>query len=458
MVDNLKLLVKAAIEDYSMINPKEKIFIALSGGADSVAMLLCLVELNKDLGMNLDISAIHINHNLRGDESNRDENFCKSLCLDMGVVFECERVDVKSYCKREGLTIEEGARKLRYQAFLKIAGEGKIATAHTMSDNAETMLINMVRGSGLKGFCGIPPVRKNIIRPLIYASRSDVIHYLSEKNQEYVTDSSNLSDDYTRNRLRNHVIPVLKQINPSFEKTLKGTKIALEIDEKFLNSEAKKAYDECILPSGNGFSLKLSQFSAALRIRCISMLLRGKNIPVSFDRLTLADNLLFESGSIMLRSEVKLISDKHGLRLVSEVGDEKMLHIPITPNVFINYGGRSFCAKIEYIENLNTTNNVHTNLAYALIDYDKIKGQVFLRSRRDGDRITLCRRQHSSSVKKLLNASIPIEERSKLFFIEDDLGLIFIEKIGVADRVCVSDTTRRVLRIFVDCEAKKADL
>ena len=182
-----------------MLSSGDQVTVGLSGGADSVALLCVLKELENDL--DIKISACHINHCLRGEESDRDQKFCEQLCLKLDVPFSSIAVDVTGYCRKNKVSTEEGARILRYNALLDVCKGNKLATAHTLSDNAETVIINMVRGSALDGLCGIPPVRGNIIRPLIGCSRAEVESYLDALGQQYVTDSSNLTDDYRRNKM-----------------------------------------------------------------------------------------------------------------------------------------------------------------------------------------------------------------------------------------------------------------
>ena len=197
--------VKTTISKFNMLEPSEKILVGLSGGADSVSLLICL----KELGYN--VSAMHINHNLRGEESNRDERFCVKLCEKLDIPLTVKSIDVKAYCRENKLGLEEGARELRYKAFSDV-GADKICTAHTLSDSVETMLINLTRGTALKGLCGVPNKRDNIVRPLIECTREEVEEFLNKKNISYVTDSTNNSNDYTRNKFRHLVIPEILKI------------------------------------------------------------------------------------------------------------------------------------------------------------------------------------------------------------------------------------------------------
>ena len=207
--------VKEAIEDYNMLPRAGHVCVAVSGGADSVSLLFVL------LGLGYEVRAVHVNHGLRGFESDMDEEFCRRICREAEVPLTVRQIDVAPYAKACGMSIEEAARKMRYDVLLgecRLDGGGfmPLATAHTLSDSAETTLINFTRGTGLRGFCGVPPKRDGIIRPLIYVTRSEVEAYLSAIHQDYVTDSTNLCDEYTRNKIRHQIMPVLREINKGF--------------------------------------------------------------------------------------------------------------------------------------------------------------------------------------------------------------------------------------------------
>lgn len=199
------------IAQYEMLEPEQRVLVALSGGADSVALLLVLRELGYP------VYVYHLNHCLRGEESERDAEFVHSLCTKLHVSCTIEREDVQGYAQQLGESIETAARRLRYERLRRCAQEQgieRIATAHTADDNLETMLFHLARGTGAKGMTGIPPVRGNLIRPIFRAVRTEIEVYLETVGQTFVTDSSNLTLDYTRNRIRHAVVPVLRQINP----------------------------------------------------------------------------------------------------------------------------------------------------------------------------------------------------------------------------------------------------
>ena len=238
------------VEKYNMLSYGDKIVIGLSGGADSSALFHFLVSLREKYG--LTIIACHVNHMLRGAEADRDESFVRSLCESEGVEFKLLRVDVAAIAQRNKESTEKCGRDIRYAFFDEIASScgGKIATAHTASDNAETVLFNMTRGCGIKGLCGIPPVRDNIIRPLIEVTRSEIEEYCNRNGLKYVDDSTNFTREYTRNKLRLDVVKVLKEINPSFEATVSAMSDRMRIQAEHLDSIARSIMNDAYTDKG----------------------------------------------------------------------------------------------------------------------------------------------------------------------------------------------------------------
>ena len=212
------------ILSHNMLCNGDSVLAAVSGGADSVCMLHLLTELAPEL--NITVYAAHFNHMLRGNEADRDEAFVLNMCKKMGIFCFCGRENVANYAKSHSLNVEEAARILRYEFLQKTAStldSAKIATAHNADDNAETVILNLTRGTGLAGLRGIPPVRENIVRPILCLTRERVEQYLNDRRIEYVTDSTNLEDIYTRNNIRHNVMPVLKTLNPRFSENLLKT-------------------------------------------------------------------------------------------------------------------------------------------------------------------------------------------------------------------------------------------
>lgn len=422
------------IEIYGMINKGDSITVALSGGADSVCLLMLLKELSKCLDFTLD--AIHINHCIRGEESDRDENFCRDLCKKLGIPITVMRADVPVAAAEAKKSLEETARDIRYETFKNHAGKnGKIATAHTLSDNAETVILNLARGTGLKGLCGIPPVRDNIIRPLIDVTRQQVEDYLNEKNQGFVTDSTNLSDDYTRNRIRHYIIPEILKINGGFYKTFSAGQKILKEENSLISDYAESAYKNC--QNGKDKISGLDKYPDAVKKRIVSMFLNDNNLPVSYDKINSVSSLSEKNGKINILKGI-YITGKNGVITVNQE-NEKITEAQVPLKI-----GRNFIFKNKV---LIAEENKNGDL---LIDLDKVCGTIILRNRRYGDKIKLSGRSFTSSVKKLLNENIPSEKRSFIHFLSDDLGLIYVEKIGVADRVKVTGESIRILSVTTE--------
>ena len=434
------------IENHDMLNQGDKVLVGLSGGADSVCLLLNFLELKNRY--DLTVKAIHINHLLRGNDSDADQKFCEDLCERLNVPLTVERLDVKSYAQISKESIEEAARTLRYKAFEEHSKEFKMATAHSLPDNCETVLFNLTRGTALKGLCGIPSVRGNIIRPLINTTREEIEDYLKESNQGFVTDKTNLTTDYSRNKIRINVIPELKEINSGFMINVQKMVQSLNLENQYIEIETIKVYNVCKI---NAFKLDaeiLKSHHKAIRHRCIALFLKENGIETSFDKIISIDDILLSNGKINLSKNV-YISCKMGILSIEEFFEDIAdfeCEIKLGDNEFFERK-----VNIEVISCAQTDDfkNVNKKFANDFLDYDKIQGKVVLRNRRDGDKIQLLNRDFQSSVKKLFNAKVPLCERSHKVFISDESGIIFIEDFGVSDRVKIDENTKKVLRIAI---------
>ena len=275
--------VLAAVKRYDMLKENDRVLIGLSGGADSCSLLYVMLGL-KD-SYSLDIRACHINHKLRGSESDSDELFVRRLCDRLCVPLDVFSLDIAAAAKKHEST-EETARKLRYERFSELCGKygAKLATAHTASDNAETVLMNIIRGTGTKGLAGIPPIRDDIIRPLIFCTREDILSYCAEKGIEYVTDSTNLKDDYTRNRIRHNLIPELERFNPSFLGAVTRMTVSVREDNAFLDEYAVNERKKCER-AGKLDSRALDSLALPVKSRIIASVLKENGIEPSTLRI-----------------------------------------------------------------------------------------------------------------------------------------------------------------------------
>ncbi len=421
--------VLAAIRDYDMFSYLNDVTVALSGGADSVALLYCLIELKEQL--NLNITAAHLNHMLRGEEALRDENFVKDLCKKLNIPLTTERIDVLSISKESGDSTELAARKVRYD-FLKRRAVGVIATAHTASDSLETVLLNLTRGSSINGLCGIPPKRDNFIRPLIYCTREEIEKYCNENGLNYVNDSTNFSDDYSRNKLRHNVVPVLKSVNPSVENNVIKNSRFLAEDADFLNKAAEELYGEALTDGKlNAEILKNKHKALVKRVlaRFVKCVINGDLESVNIENMYSV--LLGEKPAVMLKENC-ILRLKNGY-LEIESGEK-------SPQFFY---------KTEL--KINKKQNVNNLFLNNTFDYGKITGELIVRTRISGDKIRLNKSGVSKTLKKLFNEKkIPQEKRDLIPVIADDLGVVWIYGIGIDKRVAVTDKTETVAE--VECE------
>lgn len=269
--------VIAAIRQYGMIKKGDKIIVALSGGADSVTLLHCLNEIKEIIGFEL--FACHVNHNLRGKDSDEDQAYAESLCGKMNIPIRVFSIDVLGTAQKHQ-SVEERARALRYEAFSEEASRlgAKVATAHNSCDNTETVFLNMLRGTGLKGLCGIPPVRDYLIRPLILCTREEIEKYCKDKGLVFVTDKTNFSTAYTRNKIRLELLPKAIEINPSIYDGISRMTASLTEDSAFLEEMARTKLAEAKLEDHSYSSEKLALLPRPLLARAISLILREKDV------------------------------------------------------------------------------------------------------------------------------------------------------------------------------------
>lgn len=423
----MKTDVLKIAEKYNMFQKGDKVIVGLSGGADSVCLTDLLLDCREELGIT--VEAAHLNHCIRGEEALRDEEFVRDFCKERNIVFHCKRVDIPSVAAQTGDSTELCARKIRYEFFNSLQCD-KIATAHTGSDRIETMLMNLARGSALNGLCSIPPVRENIVRPLIEFTREDIEKYCAEKSLAYVTDSTNLSVDYTRNKFRHNVIGELKKINPSFEKNALRCIDSINTDNDFLSSHINGLLTR--YSDGNGRLILDKRVFCDKRLlpRLIALYL-SENCDSDFEKkhidfiienleknfsLTLPGGKTISGNSEMLYfNSEKPVEEKTDLNIELDLSDtflysDKERHI----TVYISD---------EYTEPCENT---------FVADASKNTGKLVLRTREAGDVFHPEKRKCTKTLKKLFNEeAVPISERDRLFIIADDSGLIFLEKFGI---------------------------
>ncbi len=229
-------------------SPGDRLLAAVSGGRDSMSMLHVLCSLPENLG--LTVSAAHFHHGLRGDEADRDEDFVRRWCSEVGIPFYSGRGDAAAFAETEGLSLEDAARRLRYDYLLSLDPKAKVLTAHTAEDNLETVLLHLIRGAGLHGLTGIPPENGRILRPMLDVTRQERDDYLEANGIPFVEDSTNESSRYLRNRVRQQILPLLQAENPSLGESVTALTRTLRQEDDYLNALAGEALSSIICPDG----------------------------------------------------------------------------------------------------------------------------------------------------------------------------------------------------------------
>lgn len=411
------------VEKYNMLKNGDSVIVALSGGADSVALLDILNSIKEKY--NLTLYAVHINHGLRGEESNRDENFCKSLCNKYGVKLFVRHENVSELAKKNKISDELCGRNVRYSIFEELSKQlsAKVATAHTASDNAETLLFNITRGASIGGVCAIPPVRKYIIRPLIECTRTQIERYCNNKNLEYVTDSTNLSDDYTRNRIRHNVIPALKEINPAFENSaLRLSENAREISD-FLSIMTEKAISESKCNYGYDCKVLLSNHNAIIKNAVAVLCKRCADLSAEQRHIELIIDIMKNGGAVNLTEKCSVVSKQGILRFVISSEENRLEETKFCEKTEFEFCGKTYrvIKNNSDIENKNSVNADFLN-----------KNAVF-RTRQSKDMFTYPKRKVTKPLRKVMNElKIPSEQRGKSVVLAVDNIILWCEGVGVS--------------------------
>ncbi len=425
---------------------REKVFaefnsviIAVSGGADSTALLIsmhaCLEaeRLKNKEKTEKKLFAAHLNHCLRGDESDGDEEFTRRLCEKLGVPLFCEKADIAVVAKEKKISIELAARQARYE-FLerarKESGAEVIATAHTADDNAETVIMNLVRGTGLRGLSGIPERRGNIIRPLLSCEKFEILEYLENKGQNYRTDSSNSLPDYRRNRIRNFVIPALKEENSALIKTINRAAATISKENDFIETAAEALRKKCEISKGVFDAAALKEAEPVLAKR----VLLGAGCE-DFQKTEEIYALVQDgktSDKIQLTGDV-FARISYGNLVIGEISkaDEK--------NDF-----RLCKTDRKYILHVNTLLKNSNLLCDIILDKDKICGELFVRERAQGDKIG------SKTLQKIfINKKIPQEIRGKIPVICDERGIVACAVTGADKKYKPDKETKNIIIIEI---------
>lgn len=456
----MKTKVLKAVGEYAMLTRGDCVIAAVSGGADSIAMLHCLLQLREQLGISL--RACHVNHCLRGEESMRDEAFVRRICREWGIPLSVFRLSLERQ-RLAGESVETAARRCRYACLERCAGRfgGRIATAHTLSDSMETLFYNLMRGTGIKGLGGIPPVRGRIIRPLCLCTRAQVERYCGENSLSYVTDSTNLQDIYARNRIRHQLMPVVARLAPHSEKTIPRLMQTAREDSEYLEEMARQALQSSRMPGGI-CARRLQEMPAALRRRCAALLLQENGFTVSFERTQEVLQMLSAEHGRLEYAPGRYLSLRDGRVFCEErIEPEPAFCEPVRFSqgraVVFAAGKRLEIQKVNYEFFKNLEKDSWMDLKN-ILDYDRITGTMQVRQRQAGDTIALAGRNGTKSLKKLFHeAGLSLAQRSRRLVLCDSEGPVWLEGFGVSRRAALKEPPRvcllvRVLKAHSDNE------
>lgn len=426
---NAEIKYNNALSEHNMLKGHKSVLVGFSGGSDS-SLLLTLLSKTE----NIKVAAAHLNHGIRGEEADRDEKFCVEFCKKSGIKIFLRQCNIPEIAKEKGQTIEEAARIERYKFFDEICiheGYDLIATAHNSDDNIETVIFHLIRGCGLNGLCGIPPVRDNVIRPLIYLSKDEINSACSDGGIEYVTDSTNFDTEYSRNYIRHEISPRLRKLNTSLNNSISNTLNLLKTDLDYINNEVSKY-------SFNNTRSELSSLHKAILSRVIisefskyGITPEAKHINTAISNIqNMNKHLTFEI------SNLSLVCDRDKVYIIEKgINDAENIRVPL------NYGITEFGEQYVYCvypdgevdeKYINTLKNIYKFSIHLLASSAKINDSCNFVHRKDGD--TYRYGSMTRKVKKLIQSlKLPKKYTDNLPFIEGNNEILYIPHFSLSD-------------------------
>lgn len=448
------------INKYHMLHPGDRVVVGVSGGADSVCLLHLLRRLKGEL--RIELKAVHIHHGLRGAEADRDAAFSKEFCRQLGMLCEVTEIHADVEAKAQGISVEEAGRNARYR-ILEAEAVGwerepgpavKIAVAHHGDDSAETILHNLCRGSGLRGLSGIPPVRGRIIRPLLWAERKEILSYLQSEGLTYVEDSTNGENDYTRNRIRNEILPLINSaVN---EKAVKNMLRAGEImggADRYFVKKAKEWLKNQTGVRGDYLSIpELQKEETIMQGYILREALKDRNYPLKDITGGHIDEVLSllskQTGkSVNLPGGISAERQYEQLRLLQRKEKEEQTEedkwdkeIPANDSPVVSM--RVF----PYEKRQEIPKNVYTKW----FDYDKIGDALSVRHRRTGDYITLSDGKKKTVKAFMIDEKIPVKLREQITLLTEEAHVLWIIGYRISEYYKITDDTKNILEVRSD--------
>lgn len=451
------------VSEWKMLEKDDKVIVGVSGGADSVCLLFVLLELRKQIGF--EIIAVHVNHQLRGEDALRDEEYVRNLCEKEHIPCEIYRKNVELIAKKRKQSLEEAGRNVRKEAFQEAFHQyraTKIALAHHKNDNVETLIMNLARGSGLKGLGGIKPVNGTFIRPLLCLQRKEIEEYLKSRGIAYCTDLTNASDDYTRNRIRNHIIPLLEEgVNSQAVEHISETMENLCRLQEYLEQETQKYYRLSVTEGDKTCLIskeKLESVPKALQgnvIKNALAKLAGAEKDIHLQHIRKLEELMEKQPGKTVNLPYQITAKRcyEGVRLLrGKNAEEAMEEVPIDfsedGEIRINDIRLSYRTMMPKEIKEKQFEKSYTKC----FDYDIIKDTgIVVRTRRAGDYITIDKNGRKQKLKSyFINEKIPQEERDHILLLAAGNHILWVIGYRRGYACHIGEKTRKVLEIKID--------
>lgn len=471
-MEKIEKRTETFIKKYHMLREGDVVVTGVSGGADSVCLLLLLCRLQKKIGFRT--VACHINHGLRGEDAEADERYVEELCGKLGVKIYIFHEDVELTARNRKQSLEEAGRMVRREAFEKVCeeeGGTKIATAHHRDDNAETVLLNMARGTGIKGICGIRPVFGKWIRPMLCLSRKEIEESLKEEGITWCTDATNSEDEYTRNRIRHNILPAFEaQVNAGTVRHLDELSVQAQEIWDYLEQGVEAAHSRCVKVSTedgeNRFLIlsdRLAEEMPAIRKllirKCISKALGTERDLESVHVSAVLDLFEKQTGRrTNLPGQMEAVRVYSGVE-IGRIKEEKeteraRIELKIPGETLVPGLGCVVC-RVDKKEKFILMEEIPQKSYTKCFDYDIIRRILEVRTRCPGDYLTIGPEARHQKLKSyMVNEKIPSQERNKMLLIAEGSHILWIPGKRMSSAYKVTDNTRYVLEIKIMEENK----
>lgn len=439
------------MERWDMVRPGMKVLVGYSGGADSTALLALLWEYGQEHG--IEVRALHVNHGIRGAEAVRDQEWCARFCEERGIRLQVAEADVPGIAERDGIGLEEAARKARYAAFEREILQGGIdraALAHHQNDQAETMLFHLMRGTGVRGLRGMEPVRTPYIRPLLCVPRDEIVRWLRGRGLSWVEDSTNRESEYTRNRIRHEVLPAMEAIRRGSAVRMAAAAERLREVEDYLEGELGRWLEEGVREKGESYELSLEVFGRMhglmqkrVVLWCLERLYGSPEAVHAEQVCALAGGR--RGSRVTLPKDCTAVLEYDKIRLKKGYGAPGPGEaVYCEPGGEYHYMGVKVCFTLEKCEKIG---KIPANRYTKWFDYDKIKNNAVLRTRRPGDYLELSGGVHKKLKDYLIDQKVPREERDRCILLADGSHVIWVAGMRISEGYKVTEKTRRILKV-----------